>query len=229
MNNQKTSWHGKTGAEIYAEIQDVLKQATLLSNILNPVDNKINIEYLPSYVDDIVEGYYFAPEFYLEMCTQTVQDENTGEIINVDAPVKETIINGEKGKIYIDLRHDKGNYTYRYTGQTEKGESNYVKISDSALENKITEVDNKLDETNNRIDRIESQPNPYSFGPKFPTSIEDEDGGFWDAQYKVQVGYIHSLTREDQGYDPGLYRCIQCPADPFDTTDYKWQRVGGLL
>ena len=215
-----SKWHGKTGEEIYNEVQDILKKANLIDSIIDPQTNKINSNFLPSYIDEVIEGYYYDGEFYLNQAETIGEDEN-GDPIIIYVPIRETKIQGETGKIYIDLR-SKGE-VYRYTG------TQYVKISDSVLENKISEVDSKLNETNNRIDRIESQPNPYSFGPKFPTSIEDEDGGFWDAQYKVQVGYIHSLTMEDQGYGPGLYRCIQCPADPFDTTDYKWQRIGGLL
>lgn len=47
-------------------------------------DKKINSTYLPGYVDDVVEGYYHNGFFY--------ESENY-----------DTLIPGEKGKIYVDL------------------------------------------------------------------------------------------------------------------------------
>lgn len=58
--------------------------------------SKIDETYLPSYVDDVVEGYYYNNKFYKE-------SSHTTEIT------------GEAGKIYIDLATDK---TYRYGGTT---------------------------------------------------------------------------------------------------------------
>lgn len=58
---------------------------------------------LPSYVDDIIEGYYYNGKFYKES-THTTE------------------ITGETGKIYVDLTTEK---TYRYSG------SGYVEISAS--------------------------------------------------------------------------------------------------
>ena len=62
---------------------------------------KIDETYLPSYVDDVIEGYYYNSKFYKES-THTTE------------------ITGEAGKIYIDLSTEK---TYRYGG------SAYVEIS----------------------------------------------------------------------------------------------------
>lgn len=60
---------------------------------------------LPSYVDDIVEGYYYNDKFYEE-------EAHTTEIA------------GESGKIYIDLST---NLSYRYGGTT------YVQITSSDM------------------------------------------------------------------------------------------------
>ena len=66
---------------------------------------KIDGSYLPSYVDDVVEGYYYNGNFYKES-THT------------------TVITGETGKIYIDLATDK---IYRYGGST------YAEIAQGSL------------------------------------------------------------------------------------------------
>lgn len=55
---------------------------------------KIDDTYLPSYVDDVIEGYYYNSKFYKESAHTTE-------------------ITGETGKIYLDIATDK---TYRYGG-----------------------------------------------------------------------------------------------------------------
>ena len=76
---------------------------------LAPLDStgKVPEQYLPSYVDDVIEGYYDAEnnKFY--------EDE-----------AKTTEITGEKGKIYIDVT---SNYSYRFGGTT------YVEITSSDM------------------------------------------------------------------------------------------------
>ena len=64
---------------------------------------KVPSSQLPSYVDDVIEGYYNEDSFYEE-------DDYTTEI------------DGEAGKIYVDLTTNK---TYRWSGST------FVVISDS--------------------------------------------------------------------------------------------------
>lgn len=71
--------------------------ATLDSN------GKVPSSQLPSYVDDIIEGYLYSGSFYEE-------DSHT------------TVITPESGKIYIDLSSNK---TYRWSGTV------YVEISES--------------------------------------------------------------------------------------------------
>ena len=71
--------------------------ATLDSN------GKVPSSQLPSYVDDVIEGYYYNNKFYKE-------ESHT------------TVITGESGKIYTDLGNNK---TYRWSGTT------YTEISAS--------------------------------------------------------------------------------------------------
>ena len=63
--------------------------------------SKIDETYLPSYVDDIIEGYYYNNKFWKE-------GSHTTEIT------------GETGKIYLDLTTDR---IYRWSGST------YVEVS----------------------------------------------------------------------------------------------------
>lgn len=64
---------------------------------------KVPSSQLPSYVDDVIEGYYYNGAFYKESAHTTE-------------------ITGEAGKIYVDLSTEK---TYRWSG------SSYVEISSS--------------------------------------------------------------------------------------------------
>ena len=68
-------------------------------------DKKINSIYLPSYVDDVVEGYYHDGFFY--------SDE-----------AHTNLIAGEQGKIYVDLL---SNDSFRWSGST------YVAITSSDM------------------------------------------------------------------------------------------------
>lgn len=67
-------------------------------------NGKVPSSQLPSYVDDVIEGYYYNSKFYKES-THTTE------------------ITGETGKIYIDLSGT--NKTYRWSG------SGYTEISES--------------------------------------------------------------------------------------------------
>lgn len=65
-----------------------------LQNKADIVNGKVPEAQLPSYVDDVIEGYYYNGAFYEE-------DTHTTEIT------------GESGKIYVDLSTDD---TYRWSG-----------------------------------------------------------------------------------------------------------------
>ncbi len=68
-------------------------------------DKKINSIYLPSYVDDVVEGYYHDGFFY--------EDEPHTNLIT-----------GERGKIYVDLV---SSVSFRWSG------SGYIAITSSDM------------------------------------------------------------------------------------------------
>ena len=71
-------------------------------------DGKVPSDQLPSYVDDVIEGYYADGVFYSNA-------EHTAQIT------------GEQGKIYVDLEPDAGNKTYRWSGST------YIEISSTDM------------------------------------------------------------------------------------------------
>ena len=81
-----------------------LKSGATLQNALGSVNGiaeldstgKVPSTQLPSYVDDVIEGYLYDGKFYKDI-------EHTSRI------------NGESGKIYIDLYSEK---TYRWSGST---------------------------------------------------------------------------------------------------------------
>ena len=74
-------------------------------------NGKVPSSQLPSYVDDVVEGYYYNGQFYTDSAhTQ--------------------LITPETGKIYVDLNTNK---TYRWSGTT------YVEISQSTIHKFIGE------------------------------------------------------------------------------------------
>ncbi len=98
---------------------------------VNEVGKKINVangyagldsnglipaEHLPSYVDDVVEGFYYEGAFYSE-----ATHDDDGNITEVSEDNK---ITAEKSKIYIDLDT---NCQYRYSGSV------YILITSSDL------------------------------------------------------------------------------------------------
>lgn len=72
-----------------------------LTGVVTTVDGKISPSLLPSYVDDVIEGYYDA----------------TAKKFYSDAE-KTQPIDGEKGKIYIDVT-DGQNIGYRFLSETD--------------------------------------------------------------------------------------------------------------
>lgn len=78
------------------------------SEYLRLEEGQIASKYLPSYVDDVIEGYYHNGQFY-----------NDAD--------HEDPINGEKGKIYVDISSEGGSISYRYSG------SAYVQIVSSDM------------------------------------------------------------------------------------------------
>lgn len=84
---------------VQQEVTDLSQNVPILESGLIPA------RYLPSYVDDIIEGYYYNNAFYKDS-THT------------------QLITGETGKIYVDLNTD---LTYRWS------RSAYVEVSKSII------------------------------------------------------------------------------------------------
>ena len=92
----------------------------VLVNKADLVAGKVPTSQLPSYVDDVIEGYYYTSIFY----------EDSGHTIT---------ITGETSKIYIDLPT---NLTYRWSGSV------YIEISSTTLlgtTNRITVSGSTID------------------------------------------------------------------------------------
>lgn len=92
----------------------------LNTNKADLVAGKVPTSQLPSYVDDVIEGYYYTSIFY----------EDSGHTIT---------ITGETSKIYIDLPT---NLTYRWSGSV------YIEISSTTLlgtTNRITVTGSTID------------------------------------------------------------------------------------
>lgn len=88
--------------DIYYEKTEV---DNLLSSKVGLVDGKVPSDQLPSYVDDVIEGYYHNSKFYKES-THT------------------NVITAESGKIYVDIDTNK---SYRWSG------TQYIELTSSAL------------------------------------------------------------------------------------------------
>lgn len=89
-------------------------------------DGKIPSEILPSYIDDVIEGYFHANKFWKKR-TYPI----TGE------PTYEDEIIGELGKIYIDLDT---NYSYRWI----EANSRYLQIGGPDYLNEKPDAENYL-------------------------------------------------------------------------------------
>ena len=105
--------------------------ATLDSN------GKVPSIQLPSYVDDIIEGYLYNNTLYEE-------DTYTTEII------------GETGKIYVDLSTNK---TYRWSG------SNYIEISESLALGETSSTAYRGDYGKIAYEHAQSTNNPHNVVP----------------------------------------------------------------
>ena len=97
----KTELNAKANASDFNTFKGLKGQANGLAELDSA--GKVPSSQLPSYVDDVIEGYYYNSKFYKE-------ESHTTEIT------------GESGKIYTDLGNNK---TYRWSGTT------YTEISAS--------------------------------------------------------------------------------------------------
>ena len=97
----KTELNAKANASDFNAFKNSKGQHNGLASLDS--SGKVPSSQLPSYVDDVIEGYYYNSKFYKE-------SSHTNEIA------------GESGKIYTDLGNNK---TYRWSGTT------YTEISAS--------------------------------------------------------------------------------------------------
>ena len=97
----KTELNAKANASDFNAFKNSKGQHNGLASLDS--SGKVPSSQLPSYVDDVIEGYYYNSKFYKE-------ESHTNEIA------------GESGKIYTDLGNNK---TYRWSGTT------YTEISAS--------------------------------------------------------------------------------------------------
>lgn len=112
-NAPVTSVNSKTGAVSLSasDVSAVATSAVGANSGVAPLNasGKIDSTYLPSYVDDVIEGYYYNSKFYTTSAHTTE-------------------ITGETGKIFVDLTTNK---TYRYGGSsfTEISQGSIVSVS----------------------------------------------------------------------------------------------------
>lgn len=123
-----------------------------LGDIMDTSSNVIKSKYLPSYVDDVLEGYYVNGIFY------KVRTGDAGSYAYSEPYEPET------GKIYVDINTD-DNFTYRWSGNT------YIIVS-ANCNNKIVVLkldydlygDKKLNYTYNDLyEMIEDTKHNYIF------------------------------------------------------------------
>lgn len=206
-NNQET-WTGLTGAQVRRIIQDTEQKAQSAINTVNTVvqrnsnnELKIKSEYLPSYVDDVIEGYYNNDnnKFY------TNSNYSTG-----------TEITAETGKIYVDLET---NHTYRWSGSTytEISSGDEIQQRLNNFNTNKTEQDGTIEGVvNNKVDKDGDKVlSTYDYD-------DDEKNKFTIVDTLPSTGYtnkVYYLKKDNNSYSKGLYY--------HDET--KWQRVGGLL
>lgn len=141
---------------------------TKLNKLVFDSNNKVDASILPSYVDDVIEGYYDNGNFYLEATHKTP-------------------INGETGKIYVDLGDD-DHKIFRYVSTSDK----YVSISDvpAATLNRITAVEN---EVVNQFGALTVTLNPWAIFKGVPTNVTAT------AQFKYRVKGKDTLTNVESG------------------------------
>lgn len=108
LNGKANSSHKHSASDITSGTLSTDRLPSIPSSKITSLDSSkltgtIPDSLLPSYVDDVIEGYYYSSKFYSD-------SSHTSEIT------------GESGKIYVDLSTNK---TYRYSG------SGYVVISET--------------------------------------------------------------------------------------------------
>lgn len=110
--------------------EEALHNNPVIANKADLIGGKVPSTQLPSYVDDVVEGYYVkAQDKFYEDSEHTIE------------------IEGQEGKIYVDLA---SNLSYRWSGSV------YVQINDVDLSDYYTKtaVNNLLDD---KVDAVQGK------------------------------------------------------------------------
>lgn len=105
----KTITNGTTSVSANTDNNGTVDITSLMSGKADLENGKVKTSQLPSYVDDVIEGY---------MNTDLTAFYSSADLTD------ESLITGESGKIYVDLSNNK---SYRY------GTSIYVEISKSVV------------------------------------------------------------------------------------------------
>lgn len=157
---------------VTGEITDKIGQADGIA----PLDDsgKIDEKYLPSYVDDVIEGYYDPDStvtvgeepgedtngaFYSKDKEKTGDPDTPGADDEEEKYDPETEIKPETGKIYVDLNT---NYSYRWSG------SKFIQIT-SGVMLEMTE-----DEVTNLWKTIVKEETKYAVNVVVVASSEEE-------------------------------------------------------
>ena len=92
------------------------------NGVASLTSGKVPSSELPSYVDDVVEGYYYNGAFYQEAAHTT-------------------LITPETGKIYVDIT---ANESYRYTGSVYVQISQSITVDDTLSDSSTNPLQNKV-------------------------------------------------------------------------------------
>lgn len=158
---------------------------TLGSNTLTPAtlgtDGKVPATQLPSYVDDVIEGYYYNSKFYKESAHTTE-------------------ITGETGKIYVDITEGAGNKTYRWSSG-----AGYIEISAQAV---YTADGTTLNLSNAKQFSVIKVPNALTVGSKTfdgsaAVSIDASDIPFGDGTESIGDD-VYEALKTLEGVATGL-------------------------
>jgi hypothetical protein len=130
------------------------------------VGGKVPTAQLPSYVDDVIEGYYSGTAFYSDAGFTT-------------------IINGETGKIYVDLLQ---NRSYRWTGSLYIQISNAISSINDLTDVTIASVNNgQILQYNSTTSQWQNTTITIGTGDMQKTTYDIDDDGVVDYSETVAV------------------------------------------
>jgi hypothetical protein len=220
------TWNGLTGKEVREKIQNIESQVnktdTTVKNLFNE-EEKIKSKYLPSYVDDTVEGKFDENN---KFCPYDIENQEYSE------PIEQ----GEKSKIYYDRENL---ISYRWSG------SKYIEIvNGDEIQQRLNNF-NANDETKDSIEKkIENISSNVARVDGLITGITDRFNDYCGQGKSIEqfLGIGKTLPTKDVGANC-LYLLVETKNNgdtpiglyiskidhSTGTPVLKWQRVGGLL